>query len=533
MQKVNLNLIPGGVRPVINVSQYDEGRQFQLAIFNGSASYDLTGKTVVIEVGKLDGNGVAYDHTDEVNNIPVVAVSGNVVTITTPKQMTAVAGQNNAELKISDSSETIGTLNFILDCEQSALSPETPLSDTQIPALEDLASQNAQKALDAVSHYPYIDDTTKNWFVWDVETGAFVDTGVRAQGIDGQGGVASVNNVLPDIDGNVALSLTTNASGILPTANGGTGNADGYIQTGQMSGYTAGSKATTEGYNNKAAGYCSHAEGNMCEVTSNSDSGHAEGYGCTVGTSYSHAGGYNSYAAAATAFAHGYYARATQNYMAAFGKYNKSYSDMVFAYGDGTADNDRHNLMTLYNDGRIVLNEADAVVTGGNLAPVVELTRTMSAQRTAGSYVFVVADKKTYYIDSTIAASGTLTPGTNATEVTTFGEIATLTSELTPKTVSTLSPTSNISSSSTLRCYTLGKLCTIQMSMNVNSSLAANAKLFTGAPVPYANNTAYATLNGIGKSLPIAMNANGECYVDGTAGSNSGWMDGCFVYIMA
>ena len=106
-------------------------------------------------------------------------------------------------------------------------------------------------------------------------------------------------------------------------------------------------------------------------------------------------------------------------------------------------------------------------------------------------------------------------------------------SDLTPKTVSTLSPTSNISSSSTLRCYTLGKLCTIQMSMNVNSSLAANAKLFTGAPVPYANNTAYATLNGIGKSLPIAMNANGECYVDGTAGSNSGWMDGCFVYIMA
>ena len=403
MQKVNLNLIPGGVRPVINVSQYDEGRQFQLAIYNGSASYDLTGKTVVIEVGKRDGNGCAYDSTDLVNNIPVVAVTGNIVTITTPKQMTAVSGDNSAELKISDSSAEIGTLNFVLECEPSALSPDTPISDTQIPALEDLASQNAQKAEAAVAHYPYIDDTTKNWFVWDAETGAFVDTGVRAQGIDGEGSVKSVNNVSPDADGDVSLGLSDITTVPITTANGGTGNSNGYIRTGQKSGTSTSSTATIEGVDNEAHGTCSHAEG----------------YTTNASGSYTHAEGVGTLAQVVCQHVQGYY--------------NNNKNDTMFEIGNGYDANTRHNLMEVHDDGRIVMKESDALVSGSNLAPVVELTRTMSAQRTAGSYVFVVADKKTYYIDSTIAASGTLTPGTNATEVTTFGEIATLNSDIATK----------------------------------------------------------------------------------------------------
>lgn len=420
MQKVNLNLIPGGVRPVINVSQYDEGRQFQLAIFQGSASYDLTGKTVTIEVGKNDGNGCAYGVTDLVNTVPVVAVSGNIVTITTPIQMTACAGENIGELKIAESGNEIGTLNFVLLCEQSALSPDTPISDTEIPEIIDAARE-------ASSHYPYIDPTTKNWMEWSVVAGAWYDTGVRAEGIDGQGSVQTVNSILPDANGNVSLPLNGGFSDVLPIANGGTGNSVGYIQTGQMTGYTANTKGTAEGYNNKASGYCSHAEGNMCEASS--DCSHAEGYGCTAATGYSHAGGYESLASGTTTFAHGYYVKAAQNHMVAFGKYNKFPNDAAFVYGNGTADNARHNLMTVYNDGRVVMDESDALVSGGNLA-VVELTRTMSAQRTAGSYVFVVADKKTYHIDTTISASGTLTPGTNATEAIIFDEIQTLTSDL-------------------------------------------------------------------------------------------------------
>lgn len=188
MQKVNLNLIPGSVLPVINVSQYDEGRQFQLAIFNGAASYDLTGKTVVVDVQKTDGHGCEYGAADDVKGVPVVAVSGNIVTITTPQQMTACAGDCAGELKITDSTSTIGTLNFVLMCEPAPLNDETIISDTELPAIIDAARSSAERAEDAAqdaeaaaAHYPYPGDDGY-WYVWDVETEQFIKTDVSAAG---------------------------------------------------------------------------------------------------------------------------------------------------------------------------------------------------------------------------------------------------------------------------------------------------------------------------------------------------------------
>ena len=131
MQNVNLNLIPGSVLPVINVSQYDVGRQFTLTVYEGAVAYSLTGKGVEIRGTKPDGNGFAYDSTDG-----AVSVSNNVVTITTLEQMTACGGQVMCELRITSSGVVLGTLNFIIDCEPSALSDDTPISDTDIPAIE-------------------------------------------------------------------------------------------------------------------------------------------------------------------------------------------------------------------------------------------------------------------------------------------------------------------------------------------------------------------------------------------------------------
>lgn len=428
MQKVNLNLIPGGVRPVVNVSQYDEGRQFQLAIFQGSASYDLTGKTVTIEVGKTDGNGCAYGVTDLVNGVPVVAVSGNLVTITTPRQMTACSGENIAELKIAASGNEIGTLNFVLLCEQSALSPDTPISETEIPAI-------IAGAEEAASHYPYIDDTTKNWYVWSVAQGAFVDTGVRAEGIDGEGSVQSVNNIAPDVNGNVSLPLATGFSDILPTANGGTGNADGFIRTGSRSGTTPGTAATAEGEDNKASGDYTHVEGKGNEATY--PMAHAEGFATHATGPYSHAEGSATRASGSSSHAGGTGTVAGYSNQTVVGKYNKNESDSLVEVGNGYVDgggtSHLSNAIAVKDDGRITKGSADAFVSGSNLDAVVELTRTMTAQRDAGTYVFVVADQKTYYIDTTIGSSGTLTPGTNATEATVFEKVRELTSDLTNK----------------------------------------------------------------------------------------------------
>ena len=211
MQKTNLNQIPGGVYPVINASQYDEGRQFQIAVYDGASAYDLTGLTVTILVGKTDGTGCAYGAADDVKGVPVVAVSGNMVTITTPIQMTAAAGDNMAELQIEDATSIVGTLNFILRVEEAALDPNTPTSDTEIPAIE-------RAGWEAVKHYPKIDPVNNHWLVWDVTTGQWVDTGVGAGG----GGVSDYNDLTsrPQINGVLltgnrtaaALGLATDAA---------------------------------------------------------------------------------------------------------------------------------------------------------------------------------------------------------------------------------------------------------------------------------------------------------------------------------
>lgn len=131
MQTIKLNLIPGSVLPVVNVSQYDKGRQFALQVYEGATAYDLTGKGVEIRGTKPDGNGFAYDSTDG-----AISVSTNTVTVTTLQQMTACGGQTMAELRITSGETILGTINFILMVEPSALSDDTPISDTDIPAIE-------------------------------------------------------------------------------------------------------------------------------------------------------------------------------------------------------------------------------------------------------------------------------------------------------------------------------------------------------------------------------------------------------------
>lgn len=151
MQNIKLNLIPGAVMPVVNVSQYDKARQFSITVYEGASTYSLTGKEVQIRGTKPDGNGFAYDSTDG-----VVSVSGSTVTISTTQQMTAVGGQTMAELQITQSGVILGTLNFILMVEPSALSDDTPISDTDIPAIErDFEAALAEAEADALKAEGY------------------------------------------------------------------------------------------------------------------------------------------------------------------------------------------------------------------------------------------------------------------------------------------------------------------------------------------------------------------------------------------
>ena len=129
MEQINLNLIPGEIFPVCHASQYDVGRQIRINLFDGPSVFTLSGiETLVLDVKKPDTCVV----TVEVTN-----TSSDYVIITTTQQMTACPGQNMCEIKITNGSTVIGTLNFIMEVE------EDPLNNgvTSQSAIHDLYNQ--------------------------------------------------------------------------------------------------------------------------------------------------------------------------------------------------------------------------------------------------------------------------------------------------------------------------------------------------------------------------------------------------------
>ena len=129
-QAINLNLIPGGVLPRFNVSQYDKGsRTLQFTMYNGLLEFEIpSGSTVYIQGTKRDKTGFQYQ----------CEYQGNLVTADITQQMTMFPGDVTTELVITDPQLNIlGTCNFIIAVEQAALSDDTLISETDLPLLQE------------------------------------------------------------------------------------------------------------------------------------------------------------------------------------------------------------------------------------------------------------------------------------------------------------------------------------------------------------------------------------------------------------
>lgn len=139
-QSINLNLIPGGVLPRFSVSQYDKGsRVLQFNLFSGSFPFEVPdGSTVTIQGTKKDMTGFQYPCTYQ----------GSLVVSDLYDQMTVLAGEVTTELVITDTNLNIlGTCNFIIDVEQAALSKDIPISETELPLLQEaVRAANEAKA---------------------------------------------------------------------------------------------------------------------------------------------------------------------------------------------------------------------------------------------------------------------------------------------------------------------------------------------------------------------------------------------------
>ena len=139
-QKIRLNIVPGGVIPTVNVSQNDIGRVLQFELYDGLSVASITaGTTATIEGTKPDNHAFQYSAT----------VSGNVVTVNTVQQMVIVPGTVECTLTLTYNSQVIGTALFFMEVERSGLDMNADVSDTELPALMDLARANAERAENA------------------------------------------------------------------------------------------------------------------------------------------------------------------------------------------------------------------------------------------------------------------------------------------------------------------------------------------------------------------------------------------------
>ena len=139
-QTINLNLIPGRALPRINATQFDYGsRTLTFAIYNGDQRFTLaSGMSARIQGRKPDEH--AFDYAAS------VSTANNVITANLTQQMTAAAGEVLCELVITKNSERIGTLNFILDVQEAPLNDDHVVSDSDLPDIITLATQQMEAA---------------------------------------------------------------------------------------------------------------------------------------------------------------------------------------------------------------------------------------------------------------------------------------------------------------------------------------------------------------------------------------------------
>lgn len=138
-----LDMIPGeSAAPVVHVSQFDvNSRTLTFNLMKGGVAYEPdVGMTVTLDGTKPDNTAFSYPMT----------VDGSSVSIALQPQMTVLSGHVRCEVTVSNASGQIGSANFILAVEESAIDTGA-ISDTDIPIFEDLKNQAQQAASEATA----------------------------------------------------------------------------------------------------------------------------------------------------------------------------------------------------------------------------------------------------------------------------------------------------------------------------------------------------------------------------------------------
>lgn len=128
-QSYRINLIPGNYPEHVNVSQYDVGsRKLIFTVYDGAVLYAIpSGCVVTIRGRKPDNTAFIYECT----------YSGSEVSVDVQEQMTVLAGRIPCEIRIQKDGKILGSANFTLNIEAGPVNESTPVSETDIPLLEE------------------------------------------------------------------------------------------------------------------------------------------------------------------------------------------------------------------------------------------------------------------------------------------------------------------------------------------------------------------------------------------------------------
>lgn len=163
-----VNVAPEGVPPVVRLSQNENGRSLVFDL-GGSGTVNIpAGSTVTLSGTKPDGN--VYSATG--------TLSGTAATFAEETQMTAVAGEWAAKLKVTYNGETIASVRICFIIDADAVAAGAVPSDSELQGLVAEAQAYAENARSAAYGSPLtastvagMTDTTRVYVYTGSETG--------------------------------------------------------------------------------------------------------------------------------------------------------------------------------------------------------------------------------------------------------------------------------------------------------------------------------------------------------------------------
>jgi hypothetical protein len=133
-QDLILDIVPGGVPPVIDVTQYDTAREIKITLSSRTSASFALSSNYTYELRGTRANKTGFIDTDAVSMI-----DSRTLIFTTTGTMTSIAGECRCGILIFDGDEHIETINFIMQVHKSSLDLDTIVNSDDFRDLLDIA----------------------------------------------------------------------------------------------------------------------------------------------------------------------------------------------------------------------------------------------------------------------------------------------------------------------------------------------------------------------------------------------------------